>query len=267
MLSFTFRGKNSYKDFGILISKPFSIPVPERRVTYETIPGRHGTLTFDDGTYGDIALTIECAFVNDNYKSQANDIKAWLMGPSDKLILSDEDDKYYLAQVVNKFDITQSIRTFGEFPVVFNCKPFKYSVDDAFYVIFDEIVTRNSLALNPLGSYSYVNGGIINNNISVRQNDINSVVINNKSTIDSLPLFKIYGSGSITLTLNSKDIILSNVSEYVVVDSVLMDSYKDIELKNNDMIGEFPLLISGNNLITWSGTVSKIELQCNETFI
>lgn len=266
MLSFNFRGKDSYKDFGILIQKKPSIPMPERRVQYETIPGRNGTLAVDDGTYDGITITVECGFVNSNVKQRANEIKAWLMGFLDKLIFSDEDDKYYEAQVVNKFDIAQSIITFGEFPVVFNCKPFKKAVDDDKYIILDSCISRSGSVINPLISYSFTGGTSLGNNVPVRIYS-QPIVFGNDGTVESDPIINIYGSGNTSVTLNGSTFSINNVDSYVTVDSELQDAYKDTQLKNNDMIGEFPILQCGDNKISWTGTVNKIEIQCKSNWI
>jgi len=60
---------------------------------------------------------------------------------------------------------------------------------------------------------------------------------------------------------------LTNVSEYVTINSDLMDCYKDTLLKNNDMNGEFPVLIVGNNTISWTGIVTKVEITPNFRYI
>lgn len=231
MLSFNFRGLNSYDDFGVVITKKPFIPMPERRVTYEDIPGRNGSLTVDDGTYMDITITVDCGFASNEFKEKANEIKAWLMGPPDKLIFSDEDDKYYEAQVVNKFDITQSINIIGEFPVVFNCKPFKYSV-------MSDIIT-------------------------ITEPD----TIYNIGTIESEPIITIYGSGDVSITVNGNTFFINGLNEYVTVDSPIKNCYKNTELWNNKMQGEFPVLSVGDNQISWAGNIEKIEIIPNWRWI
>ncbi|MBV1820498.1 hypothetical protein AAGC94_09765 [Clostridium sporogenes] len=42
---------------------------------------------------------------------------------------------------------------------------------------------------------------------------------------------------------------------------VLKDVYKDETLKNGDMIGEFPILKVGENVVSFSGNVSKVEVK------
>jgi len=42
------------------------------------------------------------------------------------------------------------------------------------------------------------------------------------------------------------------VDRYVTVDSLLKNAYKDYLLKNEDMIGEFPVFKVGENAISFS---------------
>lgn len=42
---------------------------------------------------------------------------------------------------------------------------------------------------------------------------------------------------------------------------VLKDVYKDETLKNGDMIGEFPILKVGENVVSFRGNVSKVEVK------
>ena len=60
ILSFNFGGENSYSDYGIIISKRPSIPSPKRRVSYVDIPGRDSNLKYDEGTFEDITIVVEC---------------------------------------------------------------------------------------------------------------------------------------------------------------------------------------------------------------
>ena len=44
----------------------------------------------------------------------------------------------------------------------------------------------------------------------------------------------------------------------VVIDSEKEDAYLNGVLKNRQMLGEFPLLKSGENTITWTGALTRI---------
>ncbi|NRY61517.1 distal tail protein Dit [Clostridium beijerinckii] len=231
MLSFNFGSKNSYDDFGILISKRPSIPSPKRRINTINIPGRDSNLIFDEKTYEDITLSVECSVKDDqNLANKIDDIKAWLFetGQSD-LIFSFQDDRKYIAQVVNSIDFKQTCKYFSEFPIVFNCRPFKYVVENTMVNII-----QTGTKLSSVG------------------------------TIESEPIITIYGSGDIVLKVNDQEVSLKGITEKAILNSVIQDCYDDNGNNlNGKMSGEFLRLKLGENIIEWSGNVTKIELLPN----
>ncbi|EJO5348312.1 phage tail family protein [Clostridium botulinum] len=234
MLSFTFGDKNSYDDFGIIISKRPSIPSPKRRITYIDIPDKSSNLKFDEGTFEDITILVECGVKSKaNLVDKIDEIKAWLIntGESD-LIFSFQPDKKYIAQVVNMIDFKQVLKYTSRFPIIFNCKPFKYAVKD-------KIITVTK----------------------------NNSTIHNEGSFQSESVIKVYGGGDIKLKVNEDEVTVKNVDGYVTIDSVLKDCYKDDVLKNGDMIGDFPILKVGENVVSFSGNVSKVEIQINQVWI
>lgn len=217
-----FKGISSV-EYGLEVRK--HPPITQAEVNHEKIeiPGRDGFLTVTDGTRKGISIPVEFLFYGVDVVSNARAIKQWLTGEG-HLIFSDEPDKYYKASVFSTFDIQTAIERFGEFVVIFDCQPFAYAVDN------------NVTALTAPGS------------------------IFNPGTVDSEPIITVYGSGDITLTINGENIYLYNVTDYVTIDSVLMDCYKDTQLMNNNMNGDFPQLTPGTNNVSWSGNVTKIEI-------
>lgn len=155
-----------------------------------------------------------------------DDVCAWLTGSGD-VIFSNEPDKKYKAVIINKIPFSKVIPTFHSFIIQFDCQPFKYAVDN-------QIITL----LLPS-------------------------TIFNPGSINSKPIIKVYGTGSIDLNINATTIHLINVVDYVTIDSELMDAYKDTVLKNSDMLGDFPELAPGQNNISWTGNVAKIEITPN----
>lgn len=77
---------------------------------------------------------------------------------------------------------------------------------------------------------------------------------------NSSPYFKIYGSGEITLYINDTAIQLKNVDGYIELDSEIQECFKDNELENRKMCGEFPIFSTEENIISWIGDVSKVEV-------
>ena len=47
----------------------------------------------------------------------------------------------------------------------------------------------------------------------------------------------------------------------VILDSEKQDAYLDNVLKNRNMVGDFPVIEKGENVISWSGTVERISIR------
>ncbi|PRR84519.1 distal tail protein Dit [Clostridium vincentii] len=231
MLSFTFGGKNSFTDYGIIVSSRPSIPSPKRRVSYINIPGRNSNLIFDEGTYDDITIVLECTSKDrNNLMDKMDNIKAWLFeaGESD-LIFSFNPNKKYRAQVVNSIDFKTVFRCVLDFPIIFNCKPFKYLVE-------------NTLSTINQSATEVINSG----------------------NIESDPIISVYCLGDITLKINNEQIKLIDINGKVIINSEIQDCYDDEgNSLNEKMTGEFPKLKTGVNIIEWIGTVSKVEILPN----
>lgn len=226
MFSFNFRSKNSFSDYGIYISKRPSIPSPERRITNVVIPGKSSSFRFDGNTYEDITISVECSIKDSILPDKIDEIKKWLLsnGESD-LIFSNQNNKKYIAQVVNVIDFTQVLKYISQFVIVFNCRPFKYETE--------------SDIIEMIGHESIINPG----------------------SIYSEPVIKIFGSGDISFTINSEIIKLKDVKDNIILDTVQQNCYNEaIDNLNNKMSGEFPILEVGENNISWTGVVSKVEV-------
>lgn len=92
-----------------------------------------------------------------------------------------------------------------------------------------------------------------------------SITLNNPFSFTSKPYIKLYGNGNGTLILQNakgnKIWNFTNISGYVEVDSELMNFYKDTELKNNTVTGDsFPMLSKGDNIISFDGSITKLEI-------
>jgi predicted phage tail component-like protein len=227
MNSFIWKGKDSYLDFGIVINVLSPNTKPEKKVQEIEIQGRDGDLTIDENSYKPVVVTMTCTLSD---MSRIEDVKAWLDGYGN-ITFNWQSSRYYNAKFINKIDISQSLESLGEFPLIFKIQPFAYAT------------------INPLITLTV--GGSVTN----------------PGTVNSKPLIKVYGTGSINLTINGKTIYLTSVVSYVAVDSGLMNCYKDTVLKNNNMLGDFPDFIPGVNAISWTGTVTKIEITGNWRYL
>ena len=188
-----------------------------------TIPGRNGELTQDEDTYEPYTISLQCSTRGSD---RLDEIVAWLNGAGN-LTLSTEPDKVYQASIYNKISISDVIYLYNSFLLQFRVEPFKYSVN-AF---------NDALELTA------------------------PTKIKGKGTVYAEPIITVYGSGTITLCINGKDFPLYGVDGSIIIDSEMMEVFKG-NTNQNSKYGavEFPRLEVGENEISWTGNVEKVEI-------
>ena len=210
-----------------MISSMPDIVKPKRRENEITIPGRNGALHIDEGCYEGYNLSVECG---KRGTENLKDIVGWLDGNGD-LILSTEPDKVYRARISNVISSSDVIYLYNSFLVQFNVFPFKYST-------------------SAVNSYA--------DNFTLTS----PCVVFNKGSVYAEPIIRIYGTGNIILTINSMDYGILGVEEYIIIDSEMMEVYKgNINYNNKFSAMEFPRFEVGENSISWTGNVTKIEIE------
>ncbi|AUM92675.1 distal tail protein Dit [Clostridium botulinum] len=158
----------------------------------------------------------------DYFDDRFDDIKQWLTG-SGEVIFSNEPDRYYKARIINKLDLARVLQKFHSGIIQFDCQPFGYLQDELIEIT-------------------------------------NSTTIYNQANVNSQPYIKIYGNGYATLKINNEVIKLTNISDYIELDSEMMECYKSNVPLNHLMIGNFPIFQVGENNISWTNNISKIEI-------
>ena len=219
---FKFNGIDS-RQMGIKVTAMPSTTRPERRVETIKVDGRSGTLHADEGVYEAYNKVMECAVID---RKKIDEIAVWLNGFGE-IIFSTEPDKVYTVLMANKVDISGMMRTFQRFQITMECQPFKKSVN-AF---------GDTLEL------------------------ITATKVRNSGSVYSEPIITVYGSGDITLTINGKDFPLYGVDGSITIDSEMMEIFKG-DTNQNSKYGavEFPRLEVGENEISWTGNVEKVEI-------
>jgi phage-related protein len=98
------------------------------------------------------------------------------------------------------------------------------------------------------------------NNVAIL-NRTSSGIVTNNGGIYSLPKIKVYGTGTRTLTINGKPIVLNLLQSYLIIDSELKECYYGDTAQNNCMNGEFPIFNVGNNQVTLGTGITKLEIE------
>lgn len=231
---FTFNGERSTK-YGLYITDKNVFDSPSRDVTYESIPGRNGDLIIDNGRYNNISIKYKTAIVAPKEKlwdfhSTIRRIKSWLFENQGYFVLFDSYDpdffRYASCSDVLNFTQDTKVQDIGSVEITFNCKPFRYTFEGK------KVVTVTS-----------------------------SDIIRNIEYFPSLPYIKIFGQGDVTLYVNNEAFNFKNIDEYIEIDSETMNAYKDSEPQNFKMASlEFPKFQHGDNSISWTGNVTKLEI-------
>ena len=116
--------------------------------------------------------------------------------------------------------------------MTFNCKPYKYSFAGQQAVVADT----------------------------------SELTITNPTAFESKPYIKLYGSGTVRLMImpdgqGTTTWVISDVDEYIEIDSELMNCFKGTVLKNDTVKGaEFPVFKPGTCTINCTGDVTRIEV-------
>lgn len=226
MLSYIYYNNKSSRDFDLVIENIPNIPTTNK--IYETIEIDDGENLTKIKGYEDIEISFNFVYKSEQeeFLTKKSLIDNWLLNNTNKYLNYSLDDfSSYLVKQVNISETTTTSRIVRHFSVTFLCRGLKY----------------------------------ITSGLKILQLS-NNIELNNFGTHESKPLLKIYGSGNVTLTINNTSFTIKNVNEYVIIDSEIKECFKNSTNKGKDMTGDYPILSIGKNIISWSGTVTKIEL-------
>ncbi|MBQ6324921.1 MAG: phage tail family protein [Clostridia bacterium] len=220
-------------EYGIYVSEQPPITLPQERSTQAKIPGRPGSLTTLEGddVYDDLTLTATC-FIRDPERIPA--IAGWLKGGG-TVTFANRPGGFYHARIANQIPFEKILRgnPHCSFAVNFRCSPPFWYVSNP-----DEVTITTS-----------------------------SAVVVNPGSVYSEPIIRVYGSGDFTLIVNDTFIELEGIENGIVLNSVIQEAYQGETLLNEKMEGDFPVLKPGNNLISWSGDVSRLVIVPNWRYL
>lgn len=215
-------------DYGIAPKERIEVPTPEQDIEFidTEIKGRHGSLTKKYG-YLDIPLPVRFFMLDkDNFKPIFRKAKMNLLNAK-TLVFDDDNEVFYKVKSVQIETAENIIKTFGEFVANFRLDPFQYEIN------------------NPT------------------QTITSRTVINNPG-YESEPIMTIHCAGTGKVYVNDVPITIQNINGTITIDSEMMNAYRIenglITNLNNHMIGDFPVLKTGSNVVDFDGDISKIEI-------
>lgn len=226
MSKINWKGINSDTITGLIISELPPISKPKMKTAITKIDGRDGDIIEELG-YESYTKSIKVG-LSKNY--DIDGVIKYFTGSGD-LIMSNEPDKVYKCQIIEKVDYNKLLR-FKTATVKFYTQPFKYKKDEP------------KAILNIDGE--------------------TSMTVDNIGLEKSKPIIKLTGSGTVAIQLNGTTVfnyIFPENETEVIIDSIQEEAYLNGFYKNRNMTGEFPILEVGENTISWSGNLTKIEIE------
>lgn len=143
-----------------------------------------------------------------------------------ELIDDYEPDIFRLAYYTGPFDVENRKTRVGKFDITFKCRPERF------------LVSGKVSVETPTGS-----------------------IITNPTAFKAKPLIHIEGSGDGTLIIQGQTITIEGMTDYLNIDCDTMDVYRlPSENRNSLMSGEFPVLNSGNNSISFTGGITSVTI-------
>lgn len=231
MNSFVFDGKSSL-DFGLCIEHYPIQYAPKRKTEEISIPGRNGALHYDEGAFEDCTQIYECAFL-DPYATAytAHAVKEWLYTSGKRKRLEDSYDPehFRLASFLGPLDIENKLGRIGKFKVKFQCDPRCFLKNGE-----DSIIFRGN--------------GVLRNH-----------------WFDADPMILVYGTGAGSITIGATSLELLSIGGSLTIDCETMDAYRENNGSRENANAairceKFPKLKNGDNPVSFSGGVTKIEI-------
>ena len=232
-------GVNS-SNYGIVVEECPAFDKPKIRTDVFNIPGRNGSVLFQDGSFDDVARTYKI-WVDENtqYDSGGQVVSGTLADRVNaftsalysqkgyqKLTDNFEPDTYRLAYLTGGQDFTNELIQYGKSTLQFTCRPERF------------LVSGDTAT-------AYTNGD----------------TITNPTLFDAKPLIHIEATNqTVTVSIGGKT-ITAVVADYINIDCERMNAYRlPTENRNDKISGSFPVIKSGSNTITTTGTITKLTV-------
>lgn len=229
MVDLFFNNKSLRRNFKVSIVKrpPTMFSIKNRRKT--EVLGRDGDSYEDLGGQKDITIPVECNFICSptEIRDRFRLLKSWLNNiDDDKLIFTDDPNWFYKVVDINISSMDVIKRRKGHFIINFTCRGYHYKLDaDEFMEIPNDMILFNEYDM-------------------------------------AKPLIYLEGNGKVKININNK-VFEVLVNEFAYIDSELEVVYKQKDDDNpyNLDIGDYPVLIHGENTISYGGDLEKIEIK------
>lgn len=221
-------GVSSQAITGLLVTKLPPISKPLQRVLQETIDGRDGDIITPLG-YSAVDKPLEIALTRDY---DVDEVINYLNSEG-VITFSNEPDKYYRFKIYEQIDFERLLR-FKTATVNIHCQPFKFSNQEREQVF--------NISTNPA-----------------------TISLTNAGNYPARPILTFTGSGNVTVTLNSTQILtlaLGDSSNTIKIDCEDLNAYyNDGTLANRAVSGDYDKikLKTGANTMVIGGSITQFK--------
>lgn len=219
-------------EFGVVVEHCPAQNAPKRKLKELSIPGRNGTLHYDEGAWENVKVKYEVYFRGNRPTAEhAHGVKQWLMAPKGYCRLEDKYDPshFRLASFAGPLNIENLLNLYGRCDISFNCDPRCFLKDGEEPVSFE----------SPGSLY-------------------------NQTGFDATPLIYVYGNGAGEVSIGGVNIKILQMTASLALDCESMNAYAPgdaSDSRNADIYApEFPVLKPGRNVITWGGGVTAVKV-------
>ena len=222
--------RQNLSDFKVYAASEGVYNAPERDIEEVEIQGRNGTLTIDHGRFNNIDIKYPMIMISENMEKDLEQLRNFLLAQRGycRIEESFNPDEYREGRVPQKIKIKpKRYNNACTFDLEFDCKPQRF-LKQGEHVI--EITTTGATIRNP-------------------------------TAFEAKPLIRAYGTGS--LTMGGETIAITAANEYTDIDCEMQNCFKGSTNCNGNATmttGGFPKLLSGYNIITFSG-FTKLEIK------
>ena len=212
-----FRGFNT-KGIFLIEELPIAPSAKEKKTLIE-IDGRHGFLTDNQEAYQSIEISVELKLYNKNDIQKVRNV----FRGSGNLILSNQEDRYYKATVINQVEFERVIRENHSVIVTFKLQPHAYELKD------------NTITLTT-----------------------SPYTLTNNTNATAQPEIIIYGTGTAILIIGDETVHIKNINDHIILDYELQEAYRitngSPSNANTDVSCDYDEIQMGTTKIEWSGS-------------
>ena len=228
-------GDRSTADFHMKAERYPIQRTPYRKGETISVEGRNGDLHIWENAYANYIQPYECYFREPGKPMPllAHEVKAWLMARAGYHRLEDAYDPghFRLASFAGPMDIENILNKYGRCTVEFDCCPQSFLTSGEQAITFE------------------VPG-----------------ILTNPTAFEALPLITVYGNGEGIVTIGSTVVQVYRVTEPIILDCDSQNAYSQpgegapVNCNNDILAIPFPSLLPGDNAISFSGDITKIEI-------